>query len=294
MNDMYASDVSPFSNLASAVDHLASAFIAAGLDDARESARSLVCLAAGVSKLELLTSPSHSLQPEAAGRIVSYMERRLAREPVSRILGNREFWNVSLEVQPGVLDPRADTERLVEVCLSRTPVQRICQILDAGTGSGAILCALLTELPHAAGIGLDISIKACEAARGNLRDLGLADRSRIVHGDFVDFSEHGFDLVVANPPYIRSDEIAGLDPEVALYDPLIALDGGADGLNAYRAIIGKLPLWLKPDGVFAFEIGFDQAAPVAGMLRDAGLREIIVTPDYSGLDRVVSGLAGHP
>jgi release factor glutamine methyltransferase len=221
------------------------------------------------------------------------MERRLAREPVSRILGRRGFWNVSLEVQSGVLDPRADTERLIEVCLSRISVSQCCQILDAGVGSGAILCALLANISNAAGVGLDISTKACEAARENLQDLGLAERSSIVHCDFADYTEHGFDLVVSNPPYIRSSEIAGLEPEVALYDPLIALDGGADGLNAYRALIGKLSVWLKSGGVFAVEIGFDQAAPITKMLREAGLREIIVTQDYNGLDRVVSGLTAR-
>jgi release factor glutamine methyltransferase len=286
-------DISPMSTLAQAVDHLTATFSAAEIEDSRESAQILVCGAAGLPKLHLLTSPSRSLQPETARKILSYMERRIAREPVSRILGRRDFWNVSLEVQPGVLDPRADTERLIEVCLSRISVSKCCQILDVGVGSGAILCALLTSLSNAAGVGLDISIKACEAARENLQDLGLTERSGIVHCDFTDYTEHGFDLVVSNPPYIRSSEIAGLEPEVALYDPLIALDGGADGLNAYRALIGKLPVWLKSGGVFAVEIGFDQAAPVTGMLRDAGLREIIVTKDYSGLDRVVSGLAVH-
>lgn len=293
MNKVEALSVSPFRNLSSAVDHLTSAFDAAKLEDSREAARSLVCGAAGLSKLDLLTSPLSSIQPETARKIRSFMERRLAREPVSRILGRRDFWNVSLEVQPGVLDPRADTERLVEVCLSRISVERHCQILDAGVGSGAILCALLTDLPYAAGIGLDISIKACEAARENLQDAGLADRSRIVHCDYAAYNERGFDLIVSNPPYIRSSEISGLDPEVALYDPLLALDGGADGLNAYRALVTKLPLWLKPSGFVAFEIGFDQAAPVSRMLREAGLREIIVTSDYNGLDRVVSGFAGH-
>jgi release factor glutamine methyltransferase len=284
-------DVSPISNLAQAIDHLTATFSAAGIEDSRASARILVCGAACLSNLDLLTSPSRSLQPETARKILNYMERRLAREPVSRILGRRDFWNVSLEIQPGVLDPRADTERLIEVCLSRNSVSQCRQILDAGVGSGAILCALLTNLSDAAGIGLDISIKACEAARENLQDLGLAERSSIVHCDFADYTEHGFDLVVSNPPYICSSEIAGLEPEVALYDPLIALDGGADGLSAYRVLIGKLPVWLKPGGVFAVEIGFDQAASVTRMLREAGLREVIVTQDYNGLDRVVSGLA---
>lgn len=293
MNNIKAPDTSPLKNMAGAVEYLTSAFISAGLEDSRESARTLVCLAAGVSKLDLLTSPMRTLQPETAKRLLAYMERRLAREPVSRILGRRDFWSVSLEVKPGVLDPRADTERLVDVCLSRIPERQGCKILDAGTGSGAILCALLTDLPRAAGVGLDISIKACEAARRNLHGLGLADRSRIVRSDFVNFNENGFDMVVANPPYIRSCDIKSLDPEVVLYDPLIALDGGADGLNAYRTLITKLSVWLKVDGLFAFEIGFDQAMPVAKLLRDAGLQKIIVTPDYNGLDRVVSGLAGR-
>lgn len=293
MKQTEALDISPISNLASAVEHLTSTFDAAGLEDSRETARILVCVAAGLSKLDLLTSPSRSLQPDTARKILNYMERRLAREPVSRILGHRDFWNVSLEVQPGVLDPRADTERLVEVCLSRISVPQRCKILDAGVGSGAVLCALLTDLPDAAGVGLDISIKACEAARQNLLHLGLADRSLIVHCDFVDYSGGGFDLIVSNPPYIRSSEIAGLDPEVSLYDPLIALDGGADGLNAYRALIGRLPVWLESNGVFAVEIGFDQAVPVTRMLREAGLREITVTQDYNGLDRVVSGLGAR-
>lgn len=293
MNRTKTCETTPFGHVADAIDHLASAFSAAGLEHAREDARTLVRLAAGLSSLDLLTSPSISLRPEIADQIAKYMERRLAREPVSRIQGRRDFWNVSLQVRPGVLDPRADTERLVEVCLSRIAARGrpISRVLDVGVGSGAILCALLTDLPHAKGVGLDISLEACEAARQNLRDLKLDGQARIVHSDFRDYAESGFDLIVANPPYIRSKEIAGLDPEVALYDPRVALDGGADGLDAYRAIAAKVPVWLRPEGILALEIGFDQGASVLDIFSKARLRDLTLIKDYNGLDRVVSGLA---
>lgn len=279
-----------FDNLANAVDYLTSSFEAAGLADAREEARTLVCIAAGLSKLDLLMAPAHPLGPEIAAKAENYMERRLAREPVSRIIGRRDFWNVSLEVRSGVLDPRADTERLVEVSLSKVSLGRSLKILDVGVGSGAILCALLAELPDATGVGLDISEAACEAARENLLRLDLNGRSRVVHSDCSLFDESGFDLVVANPPYIRSVDIARLDPEVARYDPIVALDGGKDGLEAYRAIAKKLPSWLSPGGSFVLEIGFDQGIDVQNLLREAGFQNLRLTQDYNGLDRVVSGL----
>ena len=291
MNESKDADVAPFGALGAAVDHLTAAFEDAGLENARESARILVCRAVGVGKLELLTSPSRKLSGRDIDKIKGFMLRRLAREPVTRIEGQRDFWTVTLEIRPGVLDPRADTERLVEVSLSNIkPEQGQHQkILDVGIGSGAILCALLMDLPNATGVGIDISTDACEAAEKNLSDLNLAFRSRVLLADFSTFAETGFDLVVANPPYIRSEEIAALDPEVADYDPVVALDGGADGLDAYRVISARLPIWLKPNGFFALEIGHDQAAPVIALLREAGLQGVTLTKDYNGLDRVVSG-----
>lgn len=291
MDEIKDAGAAPFGALGAAVDHLTAAFEDAGLEDARESARILVCRAVGVGKLELLTSPSRRLSDSDIHQITEFMKRRLAREPVTRIEGRRDFWTVTLEIRPGVLDPRADTERLVEVSLShiRLKQDQHQKILDVGIGSGAILCALLTDVPNATGIGIDISTTACEAAGKNLSALKLADRSRVLHADFSTFGETGFDLVVANPPYIRSEEIAALDPEVADYDPAIALDGGGDGLDAYRVIAGRLPIWLKPGGVFVLEIGYDQAAPVITLLQEAGLQGVTLTRDYNNLDRVVSG-----
>ena len=189
-----------------------------------------------------------------------------------------------------VLDPRAATEGVVGAMLDALGGmhQAPLWLLDLGTGSGAILCALLHELPGARGIGVDRSAGACRNAQANIASLGLSDRADVVCGDWTDALGAQFDAIVSNPPYIRSGEIAGLDRGVRAYDPLLALDGGQDGLDAYRAIISGLPSILRAGGVAAFECGWNQGAAVAALLRGS-MTGVMVYRDLSGHERVVIG-----
>jgi release factor glutamine methyltransferase len=233
----------------------------AGIETPKHDARVLLCEAAGIDHAALLRDPDARLGDEAAARLQEYVERRLAREPVSRILGRREFWDLSLRITPDVLDPRADTETLIAAALEALRDRRgeALRILDLGTGSGALLCACLSEFPHAFGIGVDQHEPACRIAHENLTACGLAGRAAVLRGDWGAALAGGFDLVVSNPPYIASGAIGTLAPEVRDHDPRPALDGGRDGLAAYRAIAADLSRLSAPQGVAVLEIGHDQA-----------------------------------
>jgi release factor glutamine methyltransferase len=261
----------------------------AGIETPKRDARVLLCEAASIDHAALLRDPDARLGDDAAARLRSFVERRLAREPVSRILGRREFWGLSLRVTPDVLDPRADTETLVAAAVETLRDRRNdpLRILDLGTGSGALLCACLSEFPRAFGIGVDRSEAACRIARENLGFCGLAARGAIVCGDWGEAFAGGFDLVVSNPPYIRSTDIAALAPEVRDYDPRGTLDGGPDGLLAYRAIAADLRRLAAPDGIAILEIGFDQAESAAKCFREAGWASIAVRRDLENQPRAL-------
>ena len=209
---------------------------------------------------------------------------------MARILGRREFWGLSFVIDREVLDPRPDTEGVVGAMLDALGGRHEAplRVLDLGTGSGAILCALLHELPGARGIGVDRSAGACRNAQANIASLGLSDRADVVCGDWTEALGVRFDAVVCNPPYIRRGEIAGLDRGVRAYDPLVALDGGEDGLDAYRAIMCGLPSILRAGAVAAFECGWDQGVAVAALLRGP-MTGVMVYRDLSGHERVVLG-----
>jgi len=201
------------------------------------------------------------------------------------ILGEREFWSLPLFVGPGVLVPRPETETLVEAALEAFPDRRVpLGILDLGTGSGCLLLALLREYPNASGVGVDRSAEALAHATLNARRHGLADRAHLVHGDWGRGLAGPFELIVANPPYVASGELTELAPEVARYEPRAALDGGADGLDAYRAILPDLPRLLAPAGVACLEIGAGQATALAALAEVAGFR-VAVRPDLAGIPR---------
>lgn len=229
------------------------------------------------------------LGPPAAAALAGFVARRLKREPVFRIIGRREFWGLELQVTPAVLDPRADTETVVSAALAamRGRADERLRVLDLGTGSGAILCAVLHELKDATGWGVDRSPAACGVARANLAALGLAGRATIVEGDWAAALAERFDLVVSNPPYIETAALAGLDPEVREHDPVLALDGGADGLDAYRAIASSLPRLLAPGGRVVLEVGSTQARAVAALLTDRGLVVSSIVRDLGGHQRAV-------
>lgn len=252
-------------------------------------ARRLVCAALGVRELDLILNPEVQAGTGELARLEEFTRRRLAREPVTRILGSRGFWSLELSVCPGVLDPRPDTEVLVEACLATlgSRINEPINILDVGTGSGAIIAALLVECPLARGWAIDLSPEAAAAAGNNLARLGLAGRASVLCQSWSEPLPVRFDLVVSNPPYIPSSQIDGLDPEVREYDPMLALDGGEDGLEAYRSLAARCTAWLKEDGFLALEIGADQAKAVQPIFEKSGLRLIALRQDYAGRDRAL-------
>ncbi len=266
----------------------------AGITPGELDARLLVGHVLGLDFTGMITAASRRLKPEEAHRIEEFARRRVAGEPVARILGVKEFWGLPLKLSSATLVPRPDTETIVELALevSRDRRDRGQQprIADIGTGSGAILLALLSELPEAIGVGTDISIEALRTARDNAVLLGIASRASFVACNYTAALAGTFDLIVSNPPYIRSADIAGLDREVREYDPPRALDGGADGLEAYRAITPEAARLLAPGGTLVVEAGYDQSGPVAELMSASGL-----TPhwppkaDLAGIPRAVAG-----
>ncbi len=274
---------------------LTDAFDAAGLPCAGLDARVLTCVALGIDHADLVREPDRALG-EAVETLHAFARRRLRREPVSRITGSREFWGLPLEIDRHVLDPRPDTETLVAAVVDRLSSEPAMpwRILDLGTGSGAILCGLLESLPNAFGIGVDASAEACAMARRNLIATGLSGRAAILCGNWSDALRGHFDVIVSNPPYIPSGEIDSLDDEVRAHDPVLALDGGADGLDAYRAIAPRLAACVSAGGLVALEIGATQSASVAALLSAAGFEPMEPVHDLAGRNRVVmANLSDH-
>ncbi|HEX6858608.1 MAG TPA: peptide chain release factor N(5)-glutamine methyltransferase [Caulobacteraceae bacterium] len=265
---------------------------AAHIDQPSIDARLMLEAAAGVSRMDILTDPYRELTDEQARLFDEYLTRRERREPVSHILGRKGFWKIMLNVSRDVLTPRPDTETVVEVALAAFPdASQPISILDLGVGSGAILLAVLAERPAARGLGVDISDEALAVARENAANLDLNTRCALLRGDWTaGLADQNFDLVVANPPYIPSADIETLDPEVRDHEPRLALDGGPDGLDAYRFLAPEILRVLKPGGVFAVEIGYDQSAPVEQLFRDAGALDIRTVKDLGDRHRCVTGV----
>ncbi len=271
-----------------AIDRSAAALMAAGLQEPRRQARRLVAAALGVSTAAVFAHPEQELGAAEATRLGEMLRRMAAREPLSRIIGVREFWGLDFLLSADTLDPRPESETVVEAVLARLADRAAPhRFLDLGTGTGCLLLALLSEFPRASGLGIDIAPGAATTARQNAALLGLAGRARFIAGDWASAVRARFDAVVANPPYIASGAIAGLMPEVREHDPHRALDGGADGLAAYRAIAADLPRLLRNGGLFAAELGAGQADAVAAILRQDGLALDGFAPDLAGIARVV-------
>lgn len=258
-------------------------------------ARLLLCHAAGLTHEAYVAGLDDALAPDAAARFGTYVERRLAGELVSRIIGFREFYGRPFCIDQSTLDPRPDTETLIEAALAMVDCEAPLDILDLGTGSGCILVTLLAELPKVIGLGIDKSLPALEIARANAQILGVGDRANFVAGDWLEPIDGTFDLVVANPPYLSVADMAALSPEVRDHDPKAALDGGRDGLSAYRRIAPQLRKALRPGGFALFEVGQDQAQAVLRLLAESGL-EVgegqNLWRDLAGRPRVVGGRAG--
>jgi release factor glutamine methyltransferase len=281
--------------VAGAIRALAGRLAAAGIATPRSDARLLVEGLAGVDRWADVREPDLALAPGDAARIEAAAARRLAREPVSRILGRRGFYGRDFAISPATLDPRPDTETLVSAALElvaeRASQERPIRILDVGTGSGAILVTLLAELPRAVGLGSDISAEALEVAAENARRHGVADRAAWRTGRSLEGITEQFDLLVANPPYVATHEIAGLEPEVRVFDPPGALDGGPDGLDVYREIAAGLGR-VVPHGWVVVEVGAGQAAAVAEILAQgagsAARGAVRSWRDLSGHERCVA------
>ena len=281
----------PGADVAAARRALTQAFRTAGLDSPDVDARILVGHALALDHAGLAAEGPRRLTAPERTAIGALAARRLAREPVARIVGQWEFWGLPLALGPATLVPRPDTETVVEAALAALdrdgPRSRALRIADLGTGTGALLLALLSEFPLAFGVGTDISVDALRTARDNARTLGLAGRTAFVAGDFGR-ALAGCDLVVSNPPYIASPQIAGLEPEVRRHDPLAALDGGPDGLDAYRAVAADAGRLLVPGGHLVVELGAGQGPAVAGLLAAAGLAATEPPrPDLGGLPRAL-------
>jgi release factor glutamine methyltransferase len=263
---------------------------AGGVDSPELDARILIGHALALDHAGLAAAEKQEMPGTAASKIDALAARRLAREPVARIVGEKEFWGLSFKVTPAVLVPRPETETVVELALSVVERAAPLRIADLGTGSGAILLALLSELPHARGVGIDIATDALDLARSNAQYLGLADRADFVLADFAAV-EGTFDLIVSNPPYVATDDIATLAPEVCNYDPRSALDGGPDGLAAYRAVAANAARLLRPAAHLVVEIGAGQEQPVSALFAHNGLAISAMRHDLSGIPRALAAKA---
>ena len=260
---------------------------AAGVDEPRRDARLLLALAAGAAHPAAMDLHA-GLGSADLGRFAAFLGRRERREPVSRIVGRREFWGLEFALTAEVLDPRPDSETLIEAALSvyagaAGPVR----ILDLGTGSGCLLCALLAEFPDAWGLGTDLAPATIAEARANAGRLGLGDRAHFAVADWGASLDGTFDLIVANPPYIAAGAVPGLMPEVRRYDPLLALAGGADGLDCMRALIPHARRLAGPDAVVVLETGLGQDAAVAAIAAGAGLGMRDRRRDLAGIVRCI-------
>ncbi|WP_286135062.1 peptide chain release factor N(5)-glutamine methyltransferase [Neptunicoccus cionae] len=254
-------------------------------DGANRDARILMAHMMGIPADRLTLELSRTITPTQVSQFEHMIKRRAAHEPVSHIIGKRDFWKHEFKVTPDVLDPRPETETLVELAL-RGPAPQ--SILDLGTGSGCILLSLLAEYPEARGLGTDMSGKALNVAQENAAALGLADRVSFIQADWFSGLSGRFDLIVSNPPYITAAEMDELSSDVRDYEPHQALTPGGDGLSSYRTLAASLAHFLAPAGRALFEIGYKQGPDVVAIFRDAGFTEVNLHKDLAGHDRIVT------
>lgn len=272
-----------------AVRWLSRSFEAGGLPTPGLDARLLVAHGLDLSREDLILRGDAPLTSAQVSRLESARDRRLKREPVSRICGVREFWGLPFRLNAATLDPRPDSETLVSAVLTAVDITAPLRILDLGTGSGCLLLSLLSEMQHASGLGVDISAEAVQGARENAMRLDLANRAAFLQSDWFDAVEGRFDVIISNPPYIKSGDIGGLEKDVRAFDPLAALDGGETGFDAYHALIPQLSGRQTCGGMTFLEVGAGQAEYVSILLANHGFWDIHIYDDLGGTPRVVTG-----
>ena len=280
-------------SVGAAVNAAIDEFERAGIETARLDARVLAAHALGIEPAAVFDRFETLLNRSESERLAAMVRRRKAREPVARIVGEREFWSLSLRISADTLVPRPESETLVEAVLQLTDDRQApLRVLDLGTGSGCLLLALMSELLEARGIGVDVCERVLAVAEGNAERLGFSARTEFQTGDWgsglLPALKCGFDIIVSNPPYIASGEIDDLAPEVALFDPRRALDGGTDGLNCHNVLAAQIPLLLATDGLAALEIGTGQEIAVARLVHESGLQVIDIKDDLAGIPRCVT------
>jgi len=267
----------------------AQALSAVGIEGALLDANLLLAHVLGRDRLTLIRDSERALSALELAQYSKLINQRRERKPVSRIIGRKEFWSLEFEISDSVLDPRPDSETLISAALKQIPIEnKNYMIADFGTGSGCLLLAILMERPGAWGLGLDYSYSSVRQARVNAFNLALYDRARFVVGDWGETLSGSFDLILMNPPYIASAEVKKLAPEVREHDPILSLDGGKDGLCAYRAVAPQLRRLLNPEGSAVLECGFGQASQVSKILDSVGLRVFKTHCDLAGIDRCLS------
>ncbi len=262
---------------------------AAGIDSPAIDARLLLEAATGATRTDIITDPYREISDEQGNILEGWLARREKREPVARILGRKGFWKLLLNLSDHVLIPRPETECIVDMILKTTQPGDTFSLADLGVGSGAILLSVLSERPSARGLGTDISEEALAVARDNAAGLGLDNRAAFLRTSWGSgIADSSFDYVASNPPYIRSDVIPTLDPEVRHHDPILALDGGENGLAAYEELAPEIFRLLKPGGLTWLEIGFDQSEAVENLMKSAGFEGVATFLDLSNLPRIVT------
>jgi release factor glutamine methyltransferase len=256
----------------------------AGIDNPQLDSRLLAAHGLKLDRAQLLSQSDRVLTEREIGLLTVFIEYRARHESVARIKGEREFWSLPFGLNEATLEPRPDSETLIEAALKKTPKPE-ARILDIGTGTGCLLLSLLHELPKATGLGVDISERAIQQAQENAQRLNMQNRATFKSNNWAEGITETFDIIISNPPYIAHDVILTLAPEVRDFDPTLALNGGKDGLNAYRHLIPELPKLLKPKGFAVFEIGYDQATSVTTLFKNAGFTTITTRKDLGGNDR---------
>ena len=276
-------------NFAELQRHMTQILRAADCDMAALDARLLLSHMSGLDETQLAMKAEQAVPHAFHVRARQLVDLRASGKPVAKIIGHKEFWGRQFCVSQAVLDPRPDSETLIEAALPLLPPEQDLQLIDLGTGSGCLLLTLLAERPCARGLGIDKSPAALRMARRNAHLLGLRRRVALRHGNWLQGVKMPADMIIANPPYIKTAEIAGLVKSVRLFDPHVALDGGADGLGPYRHFLKPCFDLLKKGGNLLLEIGASQAAAVSTLMADAGFDNILLKQDLAGLDRVLQG-----